>query len=78
MDFFKQHFKAETLLDGQVFAIDKPLGWTSFQVVNKIRWHLKNETGLKKTVHRFETGWKLTVYYIFNPVLLSFINTGSS
>ena len=48
MDFFKQHFKAETLLEGQVFAIDKPLGWTSFQVVNKIRWHLKNETGLKK------------------------------
>lgn len=48
MDFFKQHFQAETLLEGQVFPIDKPLGWTSFQVVNKIRWFLKNETGLKK------------------------------
>lgn len=48
MDFFKQHFQAETLLEGQVFPIDKPLGWTSFHVVNKIRWFLKNETGLKK------------------------------
>ena len=31
-----------------LFLIDKPLGWTSFQAVNKIRWHLKNQTGLKK------------------------------
>ena len=48
MDFFKEKFKAENLLEGQIFLIDKPLGWTSFQVVNKIRWHLKNKTGLKK------------------------------
>ena len=46
MDFFKEKFKAENLLEGQIFLIDKPLGWTSFQVVNKIRWHLKNKTGL--------------------------------
>ena len=48
MDFFEQKFTAESLLEGQLFLIDKPLGWTSFQVVNKIRWYLKNETGLKK------------------------------
>jgi tRNA pseudouridine55 synthase len=48
MDFFNKKFTADTLLEGQVFLIDKPLGWTSFQVVNKIRWHLKNESGLKK------------------------------
>ncbi len=48
MDFFKQTFTAESLQEGQVFLLDKPLGWTSFQVVNKIRWHLKNLTGLKK------------------------------
>ena len=48
MDFFKEKFKVENLLEGQIFLIDKPLGWTSFQVVNKIRWHLKNKTGLKK------------------------------
>ena len=48
MDFFKQNFNSEELQEGQIFLIDKPLGWTSFQVVNKIRWHLKNITGLKK------------------------------
>jgi tRNA pseudouridine55 synthase len=48
MDFFKENFNAEELLEGKIFLIDKPLGWTSFQVVNKIRWHLKNTTGLKK------------------------------
>jgi tRNA pseudouridine55 synthase len=48
MDFFKESFKAEVLRQGQVFLIDKPIGWTSFQVVNKIRWYLKNQTGLKK------------------------------
>lgn len=34
--------------DGQVLLIDKPLEWTSFQVVNKIRWLLKKEFNLKK------------------------------
>ena len=48
MDFFEQKFNAEDLQTGQVFLIDKPLGWTSFQVINKIRWHLKNQTGIKK------------------------------
>jgi len=33
---------------GKVLLIDKPLGWTSFQVVNKIRWLIKQEFGLKK------------------------------
>ncbi len=35
-------------LDGQVLLIDKPLEWTSFQVVNKIRWLIKTEFGFKK------------------------------
>ena len=48
MDFFKQSFSAESLLEGELMLIDKPMGWTSFQVVNKIRWHLKNETGLER------------------------------
>ena len=48
MDFFEQKFQSEVLEEGMLFLIDKPLGWTSFQVVNKIRWHLKNQTGLKK------------------------------
>lgn len=48
MDFFKQSFDRESLLAGQIFLINKPLGWTSFQVVNKIRHFLKKQTGLKK------------------------------
>ncbi|MFQ3341159.1 MAG: tRNA pseudouridine55 synthase, partial [Flavobacteriaceae bacterium] len=48
MDFFEQHFNPDELQEGQLILIDKPLGWTSFQVVNKLRWHLKNQVGLKK------------------------------
>tara|TARA_B100000795_G_C22762418_1_gene424204 strand:+ start:29 stop:721 length:693 start_codon:yes stop_codon:yes gene_type:complete len=35
-------------LNGQVLLIDKPLEWTSFQAVNKIRWHIKQKFGIKK------------------------------
>ena len=33
---------------GQVLLIDKPLGWSSFQVVNKMRWLIRQEYGIKK------------------------------
>ena len=33
---------------GQVILIDKPLNWTSFQVVNKVRWLIKQEFKIKK------------------------------
>ena len=39
---------AQDYLDGKVLLIDKPLGWTSFQAVNKVRWHIKKKFGLKK------------------------------
>ena len=39
---------AEDILAGQVFIIDKPLDWTSFQVVNKMRYLLKKKYNLKK------------------------------
>lgn len=39
---------AQEYLDGKVLLIDKPLQWTSFQAVNKIRWHIKKKFGLKK------------------------------
>ena len=32
---------AEAYLNGQVLVIDKPKGWTSFQVVKKIRFLIK-------------------------------------
>ena len=38
----------EKFINGEVILIDKPLNWTSFQVVNKIRWIIKNTFGLKK------------------------------
>ncbi|MFC4723149.1 tRNA pseudouridine(55) synthase TruB [Geojedonia litorea] len=39
---------AEDYISGQVLLIDKPLHWTSFQVVNKLRWELKRAFNLKK------------------------------
>ncbi len=34
--------------NGSTIVVDKPLGWTSFDVVNKIRWNLKQKLGIKK------------------------------
>ena len=39
---------AEDFISGQVLLIDKPLGWTSFQVVNKLRWAIRKAFDLKK------------------------------
>lgn len=33
---------------GQVILIDKPLTWTSFDVVKKIKWLIKNQYNIKK------------------------------
>ena len=38
----------EDFKNGKVLLIDKPLEWTSFQVVNKIRWEIKQKFHLKK------------------------------
>lgn len=40
--------KGEAFKEGQVLLIDKPLEWTSFQVVNKIRWEIRQRFGFKK------------------------------
>ncbi|MGB0391944.1 MAG: tRNA pseudouridine(55) synthase TruB [Salibacteraceae bacterium] len=37
---------------GEVLLVDKPLEWTSFDVVNKLRYQLKHKTGIK----RFKVG----------------------
>jgi len=39
---------AEDFKNGQILLIDKPLNWTSFQVVNKLRWAIRMKFGLKK------------------------------
>ena len=44
MDFSSQ----QRFVDGQVLLIDKPFEWTSFDVVNKLRWALRNRLGVKK------------------------------
>ena len=44
MDFSSQ----QRFVDGQILLIDKPLEWTSFDVVNKLRWALRNHLGVKK------------------------------
>ena len=38
----------EQILEGLVICIDKPLNWTSFQVVNKVRYDLRKTFNIKK------------------------------
>jgi tRNA pseudouridine55 synthase len=38
----------DDFLSGQVLLIDKPLHWTSFQVVNKLRWAIRKAFDIKK------------------------------
>ncbi|PQJ69124.1 MULTISPECIES: tRNA pseudouridine(55) synthase TruB [Polaribacter] len=38
----------EDFKNGQVLLIDKPLNWTSFQVVNKLRWEIRQRFKIKK------------------------------
>ena len=38
----------EDFLNGQLLLIDKPLGWSSFQAVNKLKWVIRKKFNLKK------------------------------
>lgn len=38
----------EEFTEGKILLIDKPLTWSSFQAVNKVKWSLKKHLGLKK------------------------------
>ena len=38
----------EDFLNGQLLLIDKPLGWSSFQAVNKLKWAIRKKFVLKK------------------------------
>lgn len=38
----------EDFIKGQVLLIDKPINWTSFQVVNKLRWAIRQAYNIKK------------------------------
>ena len=51
--FFTQGYKGiPPFADGMVFLVDKPTGWTSFDVVNKLRYRLSRIVGVK----RFKVG----------------------
>ncbi len=44
----KEVFTAEEFKEGQILLFDKPLNWTSFQVVNKVRWLIRQHCKIKK------------------------------
>jgi len=39
---------AQDFLEGQILLIDKPLEWSSFQAVNKLKWAIRKQFDLKK------------------------------
>lgn len=41
-------FPAQKFLDGSRLLIDKPINWTSFDVVNKVRFVIKHRLGIRK------------------------------
>lgn len=43
-----EKFTAEDFKSGQILLFDKALEWTSFQLVNKVRWLIKNQYGIRK------------------------------
>ncbi|WP_373058450.1 tRNA pseudouridine(55) synthase TruB [Zunongwangia sp. H14] len=43
-----KNFTAEDFKTGQILLFDKPLDWTSFQLVNKVRWLIRKSFGIKK------------------------------
>ena len=58
---------SEDYQNGQVLLIDKPLKWTSFQAVNKIKYALINKVGLPK---KFKIGHAGTLDPLASGLLL--------
>jgi len=47
----------EELLEGQVLLVDKPMEWTSFQIIGKLRWIFKiRKIGHAGTLDPLATG----------------------
>lgn len=57
----------EDFQNGQILLIDKPLEWTSFQAVNKIKYALINKVGLPK---KFKIGHAGTLDPLASGLLL--------
>jgi len=58
---------SEDYLNGQILLIDKPLHWTSFQAVNKLKYALINKIGLPK---KFKIGHAGTLDPLATGLLL--------
>ena len=58
---------AEDYLNGQIILIDKPLHWSSFQAVNKMKYALINKVGLPK---KFKIGHAGTLDPLASGLLL--------
>ena len=42
------NYNKNSFIEGKMLLINKPIGWTSFQIVNKVRWLIKSQYDLKK------------------------------
>jgi tRNA pseudouridine55 synthase len=58
---------SEDYLNGQILLIDKPLNWSSFQAVNKLKYALINKVGLPK---KFKIGHAGTLDPLATGLLL--------
>ena len=54
--FGLKDFKNYDFQAGEILLINKPIGWTSFDVVNKIRYRIKVKTGHAGTLDPLATG----------------------
>ena len=57
----------EDFQNGQILLIDKPLNWSSFQAVNKLKYALINKVGLPK---KFKIGHAGTLDPLASGLLL--------
>ena len=57
MKFYKNYFDKDSLHEGRVLLINKPFGWTSFDVIKKLRGILKiRKIGHAGTLDPYATG----------------------
>lgn len=59
-------YSLEEIKTGLVLTVDKPVGWTSFQVVNKFKWQIRRQYGLSK----FKIGHAVTLDPLASGLLL--------
>lgn len=62
-----QNLSIDDYQNGQILLIDKPLNWSSFQAVNKLKYHLINKIGLPK---KFKIGHAGTLDPLATGLLL--------